>query len=264
MTRKKPIVKPNPSPDTGLKLNDTFEFKRKSYKILHLSEIGVRAKEIVQKARRREPRTLYWFGVEQFESETGLKINTEGGFPVPIEPCRYVASPEGLGEIVEVDNERVKVCLFNSEGHRGRRKTATFTRDQLRSLSQYHPQLSNAGAYIKGMERIAIPYSREIETQAIIEAVQDIQDEKWRHGIEFKLPTTRGGIYGPSKFDSEIFDNRLKAIKAAIRDLKAVMSEELQRAHPTPDQRQKIEKAIEETVEWARQQNDQIKHIRLV
>lgn len=253
MAPKKSVRKYKRSTKPGLVLNDTFEFEGTSYKISYLGEVGVRAKEINPKAGRKEPRTLYWFGTENFESETGLKLNTEGGFPVPIEPYRYVASPEGLGEIVKVKNDVVNVRLFNSEGKRGRRKTVTFPRDQLRSLSQHHPQLSNAGSYIKGMEKIPVLYSAEIEAQAIIEVVRDIQDGKWRCGIEFQLPNTHGGIHGPSKFDSKIFNTRGEAIKAAVRNLKSIMKEDLQRADTTPEQQEKISKAIKETDIWARQ-----------
>jgi hypothetical protein len=238
----------------SLDLDDIFEFEGISFKISHISEVGVRAEEIDQRAKDKELRTLYWFGVEHFESETGHKIKTRGGFPVPMQPGRYVVSPEGFGEILKVKKDDVNVRLFNLEGQRGRRKAATFTRDQLRSLSQHHPQLSNAGSYIKGVEKITVSYSEDIETQATVEVVRDIQDGRWRHGIEFQLPTTRGGIYSPSKFYSRKFDDRRKALIAGIRDLKVVMREEMQRADTSQDQRRKIIKAIKETDAWLHQQ----------
>lgn len=252
MGQKKLLRKRQSSTKQNLDLNDSFEFEGSSFKISHLSEVGVRAEEIGQRVKGKELRTLYWFGAEHFERETGFKLNTEGGFPVPIAPRRYVASPEGFGEIVHVLKDAVKVRLFNSKGQRGRRKTKTFAREQLQSLSQYHPQLSNAGSYIKGVEKIKISYREDIEIQAAIEVVRDIQDGKWRHGIEFQLPTTRGGIYGPSKFHSKMFDDKRSAIKAGVRDLKAIMREEAQRADTSVDQQQKINIAIKETDTWLR------------
>jgi hypothetical protein len=241
---------PNRLTNLRLQLNDIFEFKGRTYKISYLSEIGVRAEQLNQGAGGKTPQTLYWFGIERFEKETNLKINIEGGFPVQIEPNRYVASPEGFGEIVEVKNAGVKVRLFNSEGRRGRRKTIIFTREEIKSLSQYQPQLSNTGSYIKGIEIIAIPYTEEIETKASIEIVRDTQDGKWRYGIEYRLPNTHGGIQGPSKFYSRMFDDRKKAIKAAVRYLKDIMRKDLPRADTTLEQRQKINKAIKETDKW--------------
>ncbi len=254
MAQKNPIRRRNCSIERTLEINDTFEFEGTSFKISHLSEVGVRAEEIGQRVKGKELRTLYWFGAEHFERETGYKIHTEGGFPVPMQLCRYVASPAGFGEIVKIVKDDVNVRLFNPKGQRGRRKTVTFTCDQLRSLSQQHPQLSNAGSYIRGVEKIAVPYSDDLEIQATIEIVRDVQDEKWRHGIEFKLPTTRGGIYGPSKFHSKICDDRSTAIEWAVKDLKAIMREEAQRADTTPDQQKKINKAIKETNAWLLQQ----------
>jgi hypothetical protein len=246
--------KQTPKAKRILKLNDTFDFKGASYKISHLSEVGVRAEVIGNIPLKRELRTLYWFGTEHFERETGFKINTEGGFPVSIEPYRYVVSPNGLGEVVKVKNDEVNVRLFNPEGRRGRRKTMKFTHDQLKSLSQHHPQLSNAGSYIKGVERINIPYSKEMGTQGTIEVVKDIQDGKWRYGIEFQLPSTRGGIYGPSKLHSKTFDERNKAIRAAVYSLKAIMREETRRNDTSQEQRQKINEAINITHAWFREQ----------
>jgi hypothetical protein len=253
MEHKESQRKRNRLTDPGLRLNDIFKFKGGTYRISYLSEIGVRAERLNQKVTDAPLQTLYWFGVEHFEKETNFKINTEGGFPVQIEPHRYVASPEGLGEIVEVRNEGVKVRLFKSEGKRGRRKTIIFTREELKSLSQHQPQLSNTGSYIKGIDIIVIPYSEEIETRASIEIVQDTQDGKWRYGIEYRLPNTHGGIQGPSKFYSRMFDDRRKAIKAAVRYLKDIMRKDLPRAETTLEQRQKINKAIEETDKWLSQ-----------
>ena len=210
----------------------------------------MRAEQLNQGAASKTPRTFYWFGVEHFEKETNLQIDIEGGFPVQLEPHRYVASPEGLGEIIEVKNEGVKVRLFNSAGQRGKRKTTIFKREELKSLSQYQPQLSNTGSYIKGIDIIVIPYSEEIETRASIEIVRDTQDGKWRYGVEYRLPNTHGGIQGPSKFYSRMFDNRRKAIKAAIRYLKNIMRKDLPRADTTFEQRQKINTAIKETNKW--------------
>lgn len=260
MERKKPVRQRKHSTKFNLELNDMFEFEGSSFKISHLSEVGVRAEEIGQRADGEELRTLYWFGVNHFEEETGFKINTEGGFPTPIEPRRYVSTPEGFGEIVKIKNDGVHVRLFNLEGQRGRRKISTFTREQLQSLSQHHPQLSNAGSYIKGVEKITVPYSEDLQIQAKIEVVQDIKDGGWRHGIEFQLPTTRGGIYGASKFYSKKFDDRMKAIKAAVKDLKAVMVEETQRADTSADQQLKINKAIKETDAWLSSMHLAIKH----
>lgn len=237
-----------------LKLNDTFKFRGAAYKISYLSEVAVRAEEAEPIPTNQEPRTLYWFSTDHFEKETCLKIDTDGGFPVLIEPYRYVSSPAGLGEIVKVKALEVKVRLFKQDGKRGRRKTMTFTREQLRSLSQCHPQLSNAGSYIKGVEKIIIPYPKEIETRSTIELVQDIQDGKWRYGIEFQLPTTRGGINGPSKLHSKAFDGRDTAINAAVRTLKAIMREETRRADTSQDQLQKINEAMKTTDMWLRKQ----------
>jgi hypothetical protein len=237
----------------GLKLNDTFEFDGEVYRISHLSEIGVRAEKFDDAGNSVPNSRLYWFGIPQFESETGLKIDVEGGFPVPIQPHRYVVSPEGPGEITVVKGNHIKVCLFNLEGHRGRRKISTFTPDQLRSLSQWHPQLSNAGAYVNGIESIVIPYSKEVETQASVETVHDLQDGKWRSGITFQFPNTHGGVFGPSKFSGKMFDTRLDAVKAAVRMLKKLMKEDLMRADTSLEQRKKIRKAIEETDIWVRQ-----------
>ncbi len=239
---------------TDLKLNDIFEFNGSSYKISHLSEVGVRAEKLNSEPCKTNPRTLYWFGVEHFEEETGLKINTKEGFPIPIEPYRYVVSPEGFGEIVEVNDEQVKVRLFNSKEQKGRRKITIVSREQLRSLSQYDQRLSNAGVYIKCIERIVIPYAEETETQASIEVVQDTQDGEWRYGIEFLLPNSHGGSYSPSKFQSKTFGNRGKAIKAAAKEIKALMKEDLQRAETTSDQQRKLNTAIKLTDEWLRTQ----------
>jgi hypothetical protein len=237
----------------GLKLNDTFEFDGEVYRISHLSEIGVRAEKFDDAGNSVPNSRLYWFGISQFESETGLKIDVEGGFPVPIQPHRYVVSPEGPGEITVVKGNHIRVRLFNLEGRVGRRKIATFTHDQLRSLSQWHPQLSNAGAYVKGIESIVIPFSKEVETKASVETVQDLEDGKWRFGITYQFPNTRGGRYGLSKFNGKMFNTRLDAFKAAVRLLKKLMREDLIRADTSPEQREKIRRAIEETDVWIRQ-----------
>jgi hypothetical protein len=239
---------------TSLKLNDTFNFEGQSYRISHLSEIGVRAEKLDSEGKSIPHSNLYWFGIDHFESETGLKLNTEEGFPIPLQPGRIVVSPDGPGEITVVKSNSVSVRLFNLEGRRGRRKVVTFTPDQLRSLSQSHPQLSNAGAYIKGVESIAIPYSKDMDTQASIEIVQDTQDGKWRSGITFQFPNTHGGVHGPSKFYSKMFDTRIDAVKAAARRLKKLMKEDLIRADTSSEQREKICKAMLETDVWVRQQ----------
>jgi hypothetical protein len=248
-------------------LNDTFEFGGKTYRISHLSEIGVRAERVIKNEKKKSllskgknkvkkapaaPQSLYWFGIAHFESDTGLKVAADCGFRVPIEPGRYVVTPEGPGEVSLVEKDKVKVRLLAVKSGRGRRKVLTCSPDQLLSLSQWHSQLSNAGAYIKDVESMVIPYSKEVETQASVELVQDIQDGKWRSGVRYQFPNTHGGFYSPSKFYSKIFDTRPDAITAAVRMLKRFMKDELHRADTTSEQSKKISQAMRETDAWIR------------